>query len=107
MARASVFGVRVCSDARPFAQAGLDGDARGSVDADVDELPARAPCRSIAGAASVALFGAVAGDAVTNAVAAPELLDVDMDPFAGVLTLVAAHGLGRIEIALPRQAYLA
>src|SRR5829696_8314835 len=58
-----------------------EGDARGVVDADMDELPAGAftsgPC--------VALPPAVAGDAVADLVEAAELLDVDVDELAGVL----------------------
>ena len=62
--------------------------ARGVVDADVDELPA--------GAARAAL-PAIAGDAVADALEAAELLDVDVDQLAGLLALVAAHRLGRLE----------
>ena len=66
-----------------------EGDARGIVDADVDELPADA--------ADAGLAGAVAGDAVADALEAAELLDVDVDQLAGMLALVAAHRLGRLE----------
>ena len=45
----------------------------------------------------VALAGAVAGDAMADAVEAAELLDVDVDQLAGVLALVAADRLGRLE----------
>src|SRR5215207_5495159 len=62
-----------------------EGDARGVVDADMDELPAGAftsgPC--------VALPPAVAGDAVADLVEAAELLDVDVDELARVLAFVA------------------
>ena len=54
-----------------------EGDARGVVDADMDELPAGA-------AGLVALAAAVAGDAVADALEAAELLDVDVDQLAGV-----------------------
>ena len=63
-----------------------EGDARGVVDADVDELPADA--------AALALAGAIAGDAMADALEAAELLDVDVDQLAGMLALVAAHRLG-------------
>jgi len=43
------------------------------------------------------LAGAVAGDAVARPVEAAELLDVDVDEFAGVLAFVAPHRLGRFE----------
>src|SRR5713101_1273823 len=66
-----------------------EGEARGVVDADMDELPADA--------AAVALAGAVAGDAVADAVEASELLDVDVDHLAGVLALVAADRLDRVK----------
>ena len=51
-----------------------EGDARGVVEADVDELPA--------GAAAPA--GALAGDAVADPLEAAELLDVDVDQLAGL-----------------------
>ena len=64
--------------------------------ADMDELPADA--------AAVALAGAVAGDAVADALEAAELLDVDVDQLAGLLALVAAHRLGRLQGAEPVEA---
>ena len=73
-----------------------EGDARGIVDADVDELPADA-------AASCALAGAIAGDAMADALEAAELLDVDVDHLAGMLALVAAHRFGRLDVLQPRQ----
>src|SRR4051794_41029987 len=77
-----------------------EGDARGVVDADMDELPAGAftsgPC--------VALPPAVAGDAVADLVEAAELLDVDVDELAGVLAFVAPHRLGRLEVPEAAQA---
>src|SRR6266851_1358594 len=66
-----------------------EGEARGGVDADMDEYPADA--------AAVALAGAVAGDAMADAVEASELLDVDEDHLAGVLALVAADRLDRVK----------
>src|SRR6266478_5437487 len=55
----------------------------------MNELPADA--------AAVALAGAVAGDAVADAVEASELLDVDVDHLAGVLALIAADRLDRVK----------
>ena len=66
-----------------------EGEARGVVDADVDELPADA--------AGLALACAVAGDAMADALEAAELLDVDVDQLAGMLALVAADRLGRLQ----------
>src|SRR4051794_14641358 len=58
------------------------GHAGGVIDADVDELPPDAP--------ALALTGSIAGDAMADAVEAAELFDIDVDQFAGMLTLVAA-----------------
>jgi hypothetical protein len=66
-----------------------EGHARGVVDADVDILPA--------GAAAVALTGAVAGDAVAYLIELAELFDVDVDHLAGLLALVSAGWLGRFQ----------
>src|SRR5215471_3230828 len=66
-----------------------EGEARGIVDADMDILPTDA--------AAVALAGAIAGDAVADAVEAAELFDIDVEQFAEPLTLVAADGFGRFE----------
>jgi hypothetical protein len=46
-----------------------EGDARGVVDTNMDELPTRV----------LALAFAVAGDAMANALEAPQFLDVEMD----------------------------
>ena len=54
-----------------------EGEARGVVDRDMDELPADA--------AAVALAGAVAGDAMANPVEAAELLDMRWIISPGVL----------------------
>lgn len=54
----------------------------------MDELPTQA----LADAAPVALSGAIAGDAMADALDAAELLDVDVDEFAGMLALVADDG---------------
>ena len=64
-----------------------EGDARGIVDADMDELP---PCPTIA-----PLLAALAPDAVAGGAEATELLDVDVDELAGVLALVAAGRTAR------------
>ena len=73
-----------------------EGDARGVVDADMDELPADA--------AAVALAGAVAGDAMADLVELAELFDVDVDQLAGPLALVAAGWFGRLQGAQPVEA---
>src|SRR3954464_13693503 len=66
-----------------------EGHPGGVVDADVDELPSDAP--------ALALPRSVAGDAMADPVEAAELLDSDVDQFAGMLALVAAHRRGRFE----------
>ena len=68
-----------------------EGDAGVIVDADVDELPADA--------AAVALAGAIAGDAVADLVETTELFDIDVDHLAGSGALIAAHRLGRLQVA--------
>lgn len=65
-----------------------EGDPRCIVDGDVDKLPAGAP-----GLAQPS----IAGDPVTDAVEARELLDVDVNQLAGVSPLVAANRLGGLE----------
>src|ERR1700733_7898671 len=55
----------------------------------MDELPARAP--------APVRTAAVACDAMAYAVELAELFDVDVDELAGMLALVAAHGLGRLQ----------
>src|SRR4051794_18972248 len=60
-----------------------EGHPGGVVDADVDELPSDAP--------ALALPRSVAGDAMADPVEAAELFDIDVDQFAGMLALVAAH----------------
>ena len=63
----------------------------------MDELPADA--------ALVALTGAVAGDAVADAVDPAELLDVDVDRFARMSTSIAAgrrSGFQRLRLAEPQ-----
>src|SRR5882757_3178288 len=77
---------------------GLDlgeSDARVIVDTDVDELPADA--------ATVALAGPIAGDAVTDLVETTELFDIDVDHLAGSGPLITAHRLGRRQVAYPVQ----
>jgi len=66
------------------------------VDGHVEVLPS---CAML-----VALAFSVAGDAMSDSVDAAELLDVDMDEFAGVLPLVADDGRPRIEGGKPRKA---
>ena len=56
----------------------------------MDELPAGAAAGRVA-------LPAVAGDAVADPLEAAELLDVDVDQLAGMLALVAADRLGRLE----------
>lgn len=66
------------------------------VDGQVQGLPADAAART--------LSGAVAGDAMPDALEAAEFLDVDVDQFARLVALVATHGLGRFEVAHAAQA---
>jgi hypothetical protein len=47
---------------------------------------------------------AITGDAVAAAVEPAELLDIDVDHFAGMFTPVAPDWLGRREVVHPRQA---
>lgn len=47
---------------------------------------------------------AIAGDAMADAIEAAEFLDVEMDHVAGMVALIAADRLRRIEIAQARQA---
>ena len=62
----------------------------------MDILPARAAALEIS---LVALPCTVAGDAMTDPLESPKLLDVDMDQFARMFALVATNWLGRFEIA--------
>jgi hypothetical protein len=48
-------------------------------------------------------LGAIAGDAMAHLVETPELLDVDVQQLARVLTLVALYGLLWPQIAQPGQ----
>jgi hypothetical protein len=61
--------------------------ARGIVYSDVDELPARA----------VRAVAAVAGDPVADAAEAGELLDIEVDEFAGACAAVTPRRLARLE----------
>jgi hypothetical protein len=70
-----------------------EGDPRGIIDADVDELPAEA----LATPAPIALAAAIAGDAVADAVDAAEFLGVDVQELARVLALIAADRLARLQ----------
>src|SRR5260221_14256091 len=62
-----------------------EGDAGSVIDGDVEKLPS--------GAAGVIAL-AVASDAVADPLDAGELLDIEVDEFTRVLTLVAAHRRG-------------
>src|SRR3954465_12382767 len=73
-----------------------EGHPGGVVDADVDELPSDAP--------ALALTGSVAGDAMADAVEAAELFDIDVDQFAGMFALVAAHRRGGFKRLDPAEA---
>src|ERR1700730_14354942 len=64
-------------------------DRRGRLDREMQILPADP--------AAVALAGTVAGDAVTSALEAAELLDVDVDDLAGVFAFIATDRLGRLQ----------
>lgn len=52
----------------------------------------------VAGATTFALL-AIVRDAVAGSDEPAELLDVNMEEFAGLLALVAAHRLGGLQIA--------
>ena len=72
-----------------FALVGHDldeSDARGIVDADMDELPADAEM-------AVDRARISPGDAVPDRADPAELLDIEMDELAGMLALIAAHRL--------------
>ena len=62
------------------------------------------PAGALAAPARAGLAGAVAGDAMADLVEAAELLDVEMDEFARMLALVAAHGFGGLESLEAAQA---
>src|SRR5260221_5969461 len=72
-----------------------EGDAGSVIDGDVEKLPS--------GAAGVIAL-AVASDAVADPLDAGELLDIEVDEFARVLTLVAAHRRGRVQPGEAREA---
>src|SRR6478736_5814781 len=87
-------------DSALFALVGHDldeSDARGIVDADVDELPADAEM-------AVDRARISPGDAVPHRADPAELLDIEMDELAGMLPFIAAHRFGRFEVFQPRQA---
>ena len=69
------------------------GQTRGIIDGDVQELPTQPP----PDAAPIALPGAIAGDAMADAVDAAELFDLDVDQLARLLTLVADDGRFGVE----------
>jgi FtsZ-binding cell division protein ZapB len=72
------------------------GQPRGIIDGHVQRLPA--------GAALAALAGPVAGDAVADAVDAPELLRVEVEQLARFVARVADDGRLGIEGSEPAQA---
>ena len=61
------------------------------VDADVDELPADPP--------AAALAGSILGDAVAYPIETAQFFDIDVDHLAGVIALIAAHRLRRLQVA--------
>ena len=67
-----------------------EGNTRGVVDADMNELPADTQV-------AVDDSRLASGDAMTNGANFAELFDIDMDELAGMLALVATNGLGRLE----------
>jgi hypothetical protein len=75
------------------------GEPGGVVEGDMDILPAEAS----SGGASIALAGAIAGDAVAGPLDATELLDVDVQQLARALALVADDGRrGSRAVSRPR-----
>src|SRR5215475_9259212 len=70
-------------------------DARMVVDGQVQIFPADP--------AGVALSGSIAGDPVTDPVELAQLFDVDMDDLTGMLALIAADRLGRLQGSEPVQ----
>jgi len=71
-----------------------EGDARGIVDADVDELPADAMV-------AIDRAGIPPGDAMSDRADPAELLDIEMDKLARVLALIATDRLGRLQRSEP------
>src|SRR6266849_4913551 len=99
---AEAFVIRHCGFEKRNGAAGLligqdlgEGDTGMVVNADVDELPTDAT--------TVALAGPVSGDPMADLVEAAELLDIDVDHVAGVLSLVTTHRLSRLQVAHPVQ----
>jgi hypothetical protein len=72
------------------------GHAGRVIDRHVEKFPARATL--------VALPRAIAGDAMADAINAAELLDVDVDQFAGPVALIANDQRFRIQRAQPSEA---
>jgi hypothetical protein len=70
------------------------GEAGSVVDSDMDELPADAS----------SILTTIAGDAMTDAADAPELLDVHVDELAGMLPLVSANGFFGLQALESREA---
>jgi hypothetical protein len=93
-------GPRVESDNRTRACEDLDvGQARGVVDADLDERPAR-DSGQVAVDPDAFLAGAAARHSMPRAADAPERLDVDVDQLARALALVTVI-VKRIAISAP------
>ncbi len=70
-----------------------EGDARGVIDADVDELPTD----PFAARPSVALTPAIARDAMSDLLEAAEFFDVEVNHLAGMGALVSANRLRRLQ----------
>jgi hypothetical protein len=66
-----------------------EGNAGGVVNANVDKLPT-----CITG---TALFRTNTHDAMADAIEFAKLFDVDVDQFAGIFSLIAAHRFGRLQ----------
>lgn len=72
-----------------------EGDAGGIVNADMDELPT---CAAFTGSPVIALAGAIAGDAMADAVETAKLLDIDVDHVARLVTLISTRRLCWLKI---------
>lgn len=75
------------------------GEPGGVIDGDVEGLSAEA----LATGAATALAASIAGDTVTDAVYAAQLLGIDMDQFAGLVPLVADDRHNRLESLEPAK----
>ena len=80
-------------DSTIFALVGPDldeGDPRGIVDADVDELPTNAKV-------TIHRAGISSSDAVPHRTDATELLNIEVDELARILALIASDRFGRLQ----------